>query len=119
MSNTWTAARYEKKYLLTKEQYIALKERLEDVTKKDEHGDTTICNIYYDTPDFKMIRKSLEKPVYKEKFRIRSYGVANDDSKIFAEIKKKYDGVVYKRRVSFKHKDMMKSGFDFTPVGLI
>ncbi len=112
MSNTWTAARYEKKYLLTKEQYIELKERLKDVTEKDEHGDTTICNIYYDTPDFKMIRKSLEKPAYKEKFRVRSYGVAKDSSKIFAEIKKKYDGVVYKRRVSFKYKDMMNASME-------
>lgn len=109
MSNTWTAARYEKKYLLTKEQYNELKERLKFVTEKDEHGDTTICNIYYDTPDFRMIRKSLEKPVYKEKFRIRSYGVASDNDKVFAEIKKKYDGVVYKRRVSFKYKDMMNA----------
>ncbi len=112
MANTWTAARFEKKYLLTKEQYIELKERLKDVTEKDEHGDTTICNIYYDTPDFKMIRTSLEKPVYKEKFRVRSYGVANENSKIFAEIKKKYDGVVYKRRVSFKYKDLMNASME-------
>ncbi len=112
MSNTWTAERYEKKYLLTKEQYLQLKERLEDLTVKDEHGDTTICNIYYDTPDFKMIRNSLEKPVYKEKFRIRSYGIAKENSKIFAEIKKKYDGVVYKRRVSFKYKELMNASME-------
>lgn len=107
MSNTWTAKRYEKKYLLTKEQYTQLKEMIEDKTEKDEHGDTTICNIYYDTPDYKLVRKSLEKPVYKEKFRIRSYGIANSNTKVFAEIKKKYDGVVYKRRVSYKLGEMM------------
>lgn len=109
MGNTWTAARYEKKYLLTKEQYVAFKEKIKYITEKDKHGDTTICNIYYDTQDFKLIRASLEKPVYKEKFRIRSYGMANDDTKIFAEIKKKYDGIVYKRRVGFKHKEMLNS----------
>ncbi len=107
MSNTWTAQRYEKKYLLSKEQYVELKERIKHVTEKDKHGDTTICNIYYDTPEYKLIRKSLDKPEYKEKFRIRSYGVANENTKVFAEIKKKYDGVVYKRRVSYKHKEMM------------
>ncbi len=109
MGNTWTAARYEKKYLLTQEQYVELKERIKHVIEKDKHGDTTICNIYYDTPEFKLIRTSLDKPEYKEKFRIRSYGVANANTKVFAEIKKKYDGVVYKRRVSYKHKDMMDS----------
>lgn len=109
MSNTWTEARYEKKYLLTKEQYIAFKEKIKDVTKKDKHGDTTICNLYYDTDDFKLISTSLDKPLYKEKFRIRSYGAADDNTKIFAEIKKKYNGVVYKRRVSFKHKEFMNA----------
>ncbi len=109
MSNTWTAQRYEKKYVLTKEQYEEFKKRIKHVTEKDKHGDTTICNIYYDTPEFKLVRKSLDKPDYKEKFRIRSYGVAKADTKVFAEIKKKYDGIVYKRRVSYKHNDMMNS----------
>lgn len=112
MSNSWTAERYEKKYIVTSAQYKKLKDLLKDITKSDEHGDTTICNIYFDTPDFKLIRKSIEKPVYKEKFRIRSYGVANDNSKVFAEIKKKYDGIVYKRRVSFKHNEMFGLDLD-------
>ena len=58
----------------------------------------TICNIYYDTPDFRIIRKSLEKPVYKEKLRLRSYGTAGAEDKVFVELKKKYNGIVYKRR---------------------
>ncbi len=109
MAKDWTAKRYEKKYLITKRQYLELQEKMKGVIQKDKYSDTTICNIYYDTSNFKLIRKSLEKPEYKEKFRIRSYGVANDDTKIFAEIKKKYEGVVYKRRVSYEHSILMNS----------
>lgn len=64
----------------------------------DEHGRYTICNLYYDTPDFQLIRASLDKPVYKEKLRMRSYGVPADGDSVFVELKKKYKGVVYKRR---------------------
>ena len=91
-------ARYEKKYLLTPAQYHALQIGMAPYMDADEHGQYTICNIYYDTPDFQLIRTSLEKPVYKEKLRLRSYGVPKEDSKVFVEIKKKFDGVVYKRR---------------------
>ena len=65
----------------------------------DPHGQSTICNIYYDTPDFKLIRRSLEKPIYKEKLRVRSYGKVNSSDDVFVELKKKYKGVVYKRRI--------------------
>ncbi|MFV0440856.1 MAG: polyphosphate polymerase domain-containing protein [Lachnospirales bacterium] len=106
MGNTWTESRYEKKYVINNEQYLALKEKLKDIIVEDSFGNTTICNIYYDTKDFKLIRKSLEKPVYKEKFRVRSYGLANSNSTVFAEIKKKYDGVVYKRRVPLNFNDL-------------
>ncbi len=68
--------------------------------KKDVYGQYTICNIYYDTDDWRLIRASLEKPKYKEKLRVRSYGTAKNDSKVFVEIKKKYDGIVYKRRIT-------------------
>lgn len=68
--------------------------------EKDAYGAYTICNIYYDTGDWRLIRKSLEKTVYKEKLRIRSYGVPTGDDKVFVELKKKYDGVVYKRRIA-------------------
>ena len=66
----------------------------------DVHGESTICNIYYDTPDYRLISRSLEKPVYKEKLRMRSYGPAKPESPVFLELKKKYQGVVYKRRIS-------------------
>lgn len=97
--------RYEKKYLLSMEQYEGLKKGLREKMSKDSYGEYTICNIYFDTKDFELIRTSIEKPVYKEKLRLRSYGVPKRDDTVFIEIKKKYDGVVYKRRVEMTLKD--------------
>ena len=91
--------RVEKKYIVTDEQQEELVRFMAGKAAADNYGLTTICNIYYDTPDHQLIRTSMEKPVYKEKLRIRSYGVPNKDSKVFVELKKKYKGVVYKRRV--------------------
>lgn len=71
-----------------------------DMLVPDEYGDYTICNIYLDTEDFYFIRHSLDKPVYKEKLRLRSYGNASEDNTVFLEIKKKFRGVVYKRRIT-------------------
>lgn len=92
--------RYEKKYRLTAAQQRLLLEGIRPYMKKDDYGAYTICNIYYDTDDWRLIRTSLEKPVYKEKLRVRSYGVPEENGKVFVELKKKYDGVVYKRRVT-------------------
>lgn len=92
--------RIEKKYLMTADQYDALRLRLEGIAAVDRYGETAILNIYYDTPEDLLVRRSLDKPVYKEKLRLRSYGTPDSDSPAFVEIKKKYRGVVYKRRIS-------------------
>lgn len=94
--------RYEKKYLLNLEQYQKIRAGLAPYMEADEHGRYTICNLYYDTPDFQLIRASLDKPVYKEKLRMRSYGVPADGDSVFVELKKKYKGVVYKRRTALE-----------------
>ena len=99
--------RYEMKYMLTKEQKEIVLREMAQYMKPDEYGRSTICNIYFDTPDYQLIRHSLEKPVYKEKLRVRSYGPATEDGTVFVELKKKYKGVVYKRRISAKQKDAM------------
>ena len=95
--------RYEKKYLLTEKQYAALLYELRNTVHVDAYGETTILNIYYDTPDHRLIRASLEKPVYKEKLRLRCYGVPGPDSPAFIELKKKYRGIVYKRRTDMTY----------------
>ena len=94
-----TFRRYEKKYLITAEQATALFKKIGDRMKPDEYGETVICNLYYDTPDFLLIRRSLDKPKYKEKLRVRCYGVPKSDSLAFIEIKKKVAKIVYKRRI--------------------
>lgn len=90
--------RYEKKYILNDKQYNNLRDKLKGHMKEDDHGIHTINNIYYDTDSYELIRASIEKPMYKEKLRVRSYSTPKADDKVFVEIKKKYDGVVYKRR---------------------
>ncbi|MEG0894891.1 MAG: polyphosphate polymerase domain-containing protein [Oscillospiraceae bacterium] len=107
MKNQNVFKRYEIKYLITKEEKEELLNLMKLYMHEDDYGKSTICNIYFDTPDSLLIRRSLEKPIYKEKFRVRSYGVANDDSKVFVEIKKKYKSVVYKRRVSLTQCEAM------------
>ena len=95
--------RIETKFLLDDMQYTELMKRLENMAAIDSYGKTSILNIYFDTPDYKLIERSLEKPVYKEKLRLRTYGIANDETNAFIEIKKKYKGVVYKRRISMPY----------------
>ncbi len=92
--------RYEIKYFLTLRQQQELLKVMEPYMKLDDYGHTVIRNIYFDTDTYQLIRHSLEKPVYKEKLRIRSYRKADKDSTVFVELKKKYNSVVYKRRVA-------------------
>jgi len=91
--------RYEKKYLLTASQYELFREFVDEYMQMDEYCESTICNIYYDTPNYDLIRASIERPIYKEKLRLRSYGIPKQREPVFLEIKKKYKGIVYKRRI--------------------
>ena len=100
MDTQYSFQRYEKKFWLTPSQKQALLDLISQHIQPDAYPHYTICNIYYDTDDFRLIRASLEKPVYKEKLRVRSYGVPQEDGKVFVELKKKFDGVVYKRRIT-------------------
>lgn len=97
--------RYEKKYRLNTEEYQQFMSIVRDKLVPDIHGRNTVCSLYLDTPDYLLIRNSIDAVSYKEKLRLRSYGVPNDEKKIFFEIKKKYKGVVYKRRVSMLKND--------------
>lgn len=92
--------RKETKYLLTQEQFTLFFEELQHYMEIDEYGLHTILSLYFDTEDFRFIQKSMQKPKYKEKFRVRSYGVPRQETPVFLEIKKKVKGIVYKRRVA-------------------
>lgn len=91
--------RYELKYLLSRWQKERLIASMRPYMELDRFGHSTIRNIYYDTDTYRLIRRSLEKPAYKEKLRVRSYEKVNEKSAVFVELKKKYKSVVYKRRI--------------------
>lgn len=97
--------RYELKYYLSKEQLSYFIDEITKYMKVDKYGLTTISSLYYDTIDYRLITKSIEKPKYKEKIRLRSYGLANEKTSTFLEIKRKNDGIVYKRRISLLEKE--------------
>ncbi|MCI6378425.1 MAG: polyphosphate polymerase domain-containing protein [Clostridiales bacterium] len=98
-SITYVFERVERKYLLTSKQYEGLMRILPEYMQMDQYGESAVCSLYLDTDDSLLIRRSTEKPCYKEKLRLRSYGVPTDNGDVFWEIKKKVHGVVYKRRV--------------------
>ena len=62
--------RYEMKYFITKEQCEKIKQQLRKYMVGDEYGHSTICNLYFDTPTYLLIRRSLEKPIYKERGKV-------------------------------------------------
>ncbi len=99
-------SRYEKKYLIDDKTYRYIIDRISDHMVPDKYSKNgefyNIANLYYDTPDDALIRASIEKPVYKEKLRLRSYGVPGLEDKVFLEIKKKYKGLVNKRRTKLR-----------------
>ena len=94
-----TMKRYEVKYILNQAQTEFLKKELVGHMELDQYGLTSIASIYYDTPDYRLIRASIEKPPFKEKIRLRSYGLSKPGGKVFLELKRKAYGIVYKRRV--------------------
>ncbi|MBP3339670.1 MAG: polyphosphate polymerase domain-containing protein [Lachnospiraceae bacterium] len=105
-------SRFEKKYVVTREQMEFLREQISEYMYADKHNKDgkmyNIANIYYDTKEDLLIGRSIEKPKYKEKLRLRSYGVPELDDKVFLEIKKKYKGLVNKRRTTLKLRDAYK-----------
>lgn len=108
--------RYELKYLVNSRQRAALERAFLGKMAVDAYGESSICNIYYDTEDFRLIRRSLEKPVYKEKLRVRSYGTVSGQETVFLELKKKYDGIVYKRRIALEEQTAMDYLADKCPL---
>lgn len=100
--------RYEFKYLLTENQKKIIMKAISPYMQLDKYGRTTIRNIYYDTDSYRLARQSIEKPVYKEKLRVRSYSQVTKNDTVFVEIKKKYEAVVYKRRIAISEQDAME-----------
>ncbi|MBQ8802157.1 MAG: polyphosphate polymerase domain-containing protein [Tyzzerella sp.] len=100
--------RYELKFMLTSEQKEKVLKAMEPYMALDQYGRTTIRNIYFDTDNYRLIRHSIEKPAYKEKLRIRSYRRVGPENAVFVELKKKYESVVYKRRLVMPEEEAMR-----------
>ena len=109
MENQMIFKRYELKYLVTKEQRDEILWAMEPYMTADRFFHSSIRNIYCDTPNYRLIRQSLDKPVYKEKLRLRSYGPAAMGDEIFVELKKKYESVVYKQRLEMPQKQALEA----------
>lgn len=99
-----TFARKEKKYLLSPTQFDSLMGEIGDRLEEEPFGRSKVSSLYYDTPSFELIGRSLEKPLYKEKLRIRAYGEYDPAAAVFVELKKKFKGIVYKRRVQMSER---------------
>ena len=97
---TGTFERKEVKYRLNAAQVRQMKRALEARMAPDAYGQTSITSMYYDTANRDMISRSLEKPLYKEKLRVRTYGPRSEAGTAFVELKKKHKGIVYKRRIA-------------------
>ena len=103
MADQMIFKRFEIKYMIDETVVEKLMEVMDGSMIADEHGRSTVCSLYYDTPKHLLIRRSLEHPVYKEKLRLRSYGVAKPSDTVFVELKKKFCSVVYKRRIAMTY----------------
>jgi SPX domain protein involved in polyphosphate accumulation len=110
--------RYERKFLIHTDLYQALQKRLSEYVEPDGYNENhefyTISNLYYDTKDHYLIRNSIEKPIYKEKLRLRGYGIPGREDKVFLEIKKKIAGLVNKRRTKLR----LQEAYDFVETGI-
>ena len=96
--------RYEQKYLLAGETFERFRRQLDRYIVPDEYFKSTVCSVYYDTPDYSLIRRSIDAPIYKAKLRLRSYNVPQETDTVFVELKEKLMGLVYKRRVPMSAK---------------
>lgn len=103
MADQMIFKRFEIKYMIDETVFEKLMEVMDGYMIADEHGRSTVCSLYYDTPKHLLIRRSLEHPVYKEKLRLRSYGLAKPSDTVFVELKKKFCSVVYKRRIAMTY----------------
>lgn len=100
--------RYELKYLLSEAQKQVICRAITPYMRLDQYGRTTIRNLYLDTDNYRLARHSIEQPVYKEKLRVRSYAQATADSTVFVELKKKFESIIYKRRLALTEQNAMQ-----------
>lgn len=109
--------RYENKYLMDTKAFYTIYNRLMEYMELDAYNKNdkfySISNLYYDTEHHTLVRNSLAKPKYREKLRVRAYGVPAKDAKVYLELKKKVFGLVNKRRTALK----LHEAYEFVRTG--
>ncbi len=115
-NDIFTFKRVEMKYMLDSAKKDAFIEALGSNLVPDDYPESDIMNIYYDTTDYHLARRSLERPIYKEKLRLRTYGVPCNETPAFLEIKKKFKGIVYKRRITLPYEEAVSAMNNGTPL---
>jgi len=108
-----TFKRNEIKYLISSEQFEVIKAELMKHMILDKNcrqtGSYMIYNLYFDTDNDEIIRRSIDKPYYKEKLRLRSYKIPTSGRDIvYFELKKKIGGIVAKRRATMTYAEAMQ-----------
>lgn len=99
--------------MLSPGKYEDLLDLIKPNIEKDRYFASTNCSIYFDTDNKDLVIHSMEKPLYKEKLRLRSYNVPTLDDIVYIEIKRKFDGVGSKRRIAVK----LKSFYNYLDTG--
>ncbi len=101
--------RYELKFILDKSMAQEMIQALKGHVMLDQYGDGEgfyrIINLYYDTEDHLFFHETVNRQEFRQKLRLRAYNKVSIDTPVFLEIKKKYDGVVYKRRTMLTLQD--------------
>lgn len=98
VTSAMTFKRYEIKFLMNDEQRKSIARVIKENIAPDKYNQNTVKNVYLDTPNYLLARRSIEHPLYKEKLRLRCYNEPCDETEVFVELKKKYKGITYKRR---------------------
>ncbi|MDR3276586.1 MAG: polyphosphate polymerase domain-containing protein [Treponema sp.] len=98
--------RYEKKYQLNAFQYYELSESLKGLAETDEYGFSDIYSLYFDTEDYRIMRRCIDAKGYKEKLRLRAYGLPGPEGWVYLELKKKLQGLTYKRRLPLRYGEL-------------
>ena len=104
-----TIARVEEKYLITKQDKTALMKAVSKRLNHDEYYKEEILSLYLDTDNFDLAIKTIDRPNFREKVRVRSYNVPTKSKEVFFEVKTKLkigkDKIGNKRRLVIPLKD--------------
>jgi len=105
--------RQEVKYLISRASHDALLRDLANHLVPNKFFAQTIHNVYFDNDTNDLILRSIEKKEFKDKLRLRAYHMDGELGNPLIELKKKYKGTSYKRRIKLtieQARDLINGG---------